>query len=114
MVVPLTDTLVPLVPDAPLDPLVPLLPLEPDVPVLPLEPLVPLLPLEPPVPELPDVPDEPLVPELPDAPIIPAGVIFLIDGIIEPGEAFPVYPRFVKVTEVVLPIALTEKYPALS
>ena len=69
------------------------------------------MPEDPLVPELPLVPDEPLVP---DTPIIPPGVIFLTDGIIEPGEAFPAYPRFVKVTEVVLPITLTEKYPALS
>ena len=105
MVVPLTDTLVPLLPA------LPELPLLPELPPLPLVPPVPEEPLDPPVPEL---PDDPLVPELPDTPIIPPGVIFLIDGIIEPGEAFPAYPRFVNVTKVALPIALTEKYPALS
>jgi len=81
------------------------------VPDVPLDPDVPDDPELPDVPELPLVPDEPLVPE---TPINPPGVIFLLDGIIEKGEAFPAYPRFVKVTEVELPIALTEKYPALS
>jgi hypothetical protein len=32
----------------------------------------------------------------------------------DPGEAFPAYPVLVKVTEVELPIAETEKYPAVS
>jgi hypothetical protein len=66
------------------------------------------------VPEDPELPEVPLDPLVPDTPIIPPGVIFLPDGIIELGAAFPAYPRFVKVTEVELPIALTEKYPALS
>jgi thrombospondin-related uncharacterized protein len=89
----------------------PLLPLVPELPDVPEDPELPEVPLDPLVPELPLVPDEPLVP---DTPINPPGVIFLLDGIIEKGEAFPAYPRFVKVTEVELPIALTEKYPALS
>jgi hypothetical protein len=92
----------------------------PEVPDEPPLPLVPEVPEEPPEPEVPDepeeplVPDEPLVPELPETPIRPPGLTFLIEGIIDPGEAFPTYPRFVKVTEVELLIAFTEKYPALS
>jgi hypothetical protein len=52
-----------------------------------------------------------LTPDVPETPIKPPGVVFLPDGINAPGEAFPVYPTLVKVTEVVLPIAFTEKYP---
>ena len=99
MVVPLTDTLVPLLPALPELPPLPLLPLVPELPDVPDDPLVPELPLD---------------PELPETPFMPPGVSFRELLITVDGEAFPVYPVLVKVTEVVLPIALTEKYPAVS
>jgi hypothetical protein len=59
-------------------------------------------------------PVAPVEPVEPVTPIKPPGVIFLTEVITVPEEAFPAYPRFVKVTEVELPIAFTEKYPAVS
>ena len=63
---------------------------------------------------MPEVPVAPLTPDVPAAPIKPPGLTSLGVVIIVDGAAFPVYPVFVKVTEVVPPIVLTEKYPAVS
>ena len=77
-------------------------------------PEFPLLPDVPDVPEDPELPEVPLDPLVPETPIMPPGVRLRELLINAPGEAFPAYPVLVKVTEVELPIAETEKYPAVS